>query len=153
MTTENSPQDTSVQWPETTPNTGVASDASMAPSPEAAPTALSAGTAPAVNPVRWSGKKTAVAAALALGLSTVGAVGVAAAHERGASTTPQDGRAGFPGGGGGPGGQGGYGPVPGTAASGAAEPAGADRTHVGDGDLTRHSVREMSSFMISLVPP
>lgn len=66
-------------------------------------------TAPAVNPVRWSGKKTAVAAALALGLSSMGAVAAEAAHEPGTSTT-QDGRGGFPGQGGprgqmGPGGQ------------------------------------------------
>ncbi|WP_353952268.1 hypothetical protein V6K52_02150 [Knoellia sp. S7-12] len=54
-------------------------------------------TAPAVNPVRWSGKKTAVAAALAFGLSSMGAVATAAAHEAGSSTT-QDGRGGFPGG-------------------------------------------------------
>lgn len=50
-------------------------------------------TAPAVNPVRWSGKKTAVAAALALGLSSMGAVAAAAAHERGSSSSV-DGRPG-----------------------------------------------------------
>lgn len=73
------------------------------------PVADEGATAPAVNPVRWSGKKTAVAAALALGLSSMGAVAAAAAHEPGTSTT-QDGRGGFPGQGGprgqmGPGGQ------------------------------------------------
>ena len=38
-----------------------------------------AGTAPALNPPVWSGRKTAVAAALAIGISAMGAVGAAAA--------------------------------------------------------------------------
>ena len=38
-----------------------------------------ASTAPALNPPVWSGRKTAVAAALAIGISAMGAVGAAAA--------------------------------------------------------------------------
>ena len=36
-------------------------------------------TAPALNPPVWSGRKTAIAAALAIGISSVGAIGAAAA--------------------------------------------------------------------------
>lgn len=42
------------------------------------PAAATSGTAPAVNPPRWSGKKTAIAAALALGLGGATAVTAAA---------------------------------------------------------------------------
>ena len=62
-------------------------------------------TAPAAHPVRWSGRKTAVAAALAIGLTGAGAVAAAAAMPAGQSPTVGD-RGGF-----GPmGGQGGFGP-------------------------------------------
>ncbi len=44
---------------------------------------LAAATAPAITPPRWSGKKTAVAAALAIGLSSVGAVAAAATLPQG----------------------------------------------------------------------
>jgi hypothetical protein len=54
-------------------------------------------TAPAITPPRWSGKKTAVAAALAIGLSSVGAVAAAATLPQGTGGAV-DGRGG-PGGG------------------------------------------------------
>lgn len=47
-------------------------DADLAGSP------LTPGTAPALNPPTWSGRKTAVAAALAIGFSSMGAVAAAA---------------------------------------------------------------------------
>lgn len=72
---------------------------SVQPDPTA--TAPMPKTAPAINPPRWRGRKTAVAAALAIGLSSVGAVAAAATVEQGG--TGREG--GFPGGGqGGPGG-------------------------------------------------
>jgi hypothetical protein len=52
-------------------------------------------TAPAVTPPTWSGRKTAVAAALAIGFASVGAVGAAAAMP---DQTAQTGTGGFPGG-------------------------------------------------------
>ncbi len=57
-------------WPSTAAGTGLSS--------RPAPT-----TAPAVSPPRWSGKKTAVAAALAIGFSSVGAVAAAATVQQG----------------------------------------------------------------------
>lgn len=58
-------------------------------------------TAPAANPPRWRGRKTAIAAALAIGLSSGGAVAAAAAVDQGAtgSDRPGPGGQGFPGGG------------------------------------------------------
>lgn len=56
------------------------------------------GTAPAVAPPVWSGKKTAIAAALAIGFASVGAVGAAAVLPTGSAQTDPGGR-GFPGGG------------------------------------------------------
>jgi hypothetical protein len=47
------------------------------------------GTAPALNPPTWSGRKTAIAAALAIGLSTAGALGAAAAVQPGSGATDQ----------------------------------------------------------------
>ena len=47
------------------------------------------GTAPALNPPAWSGRKTAIAAALAIGLSTAGALGAAAAVQPGSGATDQ----------------------------------------------------------------
>ena len=63
-------------------------------------------TAPALNPPTWSGRKTAIAAALAIGISSVGAVAAAAALPPG--TTQGGGQ--LPQGGFGPGGrqQGGF---------------------------------------------
>ena len=63
-------------------------------------------TAPALNPPTWSGRKTAIAAALAIGISSVGAVAAAVALPPG--TTQGGGQ--FPQGGFGPGGrqQGGF---------------------------------------------
>ena len=43
-------------------------------------------TAPALNPPTWSGRKTAVAAALAIGISSMGAVGAAAALPSGSAS-------------------------------------------------------------------
>ena len=54
------------------------------------------GTAPAVRPPTWSGRKTAVAAALAVGLGVIGAVGASAAIAQGESVGSD---AGTPGGG------------------------------------------------------
>ena len=42
-------------------------------------------TAPALNPPRWRGRKTAVAAALAIGLGSAGAVAAAATVEQGSA--------------------------------------------------------------------
>ena len=55
-------------------------------------------TAPAVTPPTWSGRKTAVAAALAIGFASVGAVGAAAAVPDQTAQTGQTGTGGFPGG-------------------------------------------------------
>ncbi|MEO7269560.1 MAG: hypothetical protein ABIW49_10195 [Knoellia sp.] len=96
MTTDDTTTSGSVDW-----SAAAASENASARQSTSIPddaTLLESTTAPAVHPVRWSGKKTAVAAALALGLSSIGAVGVAAAHERVASASTQDGRqGGFPG--------------------------------------------------------
>ena len=60
-------------------------------------------TAPAVNPPRWRGRKTAVAAALAIGLSSAGALAAAATVEQGSTggegggTVQRGGGHGFPG--------------------------------------------------------
>lgn len=59
-------------------------------------------TAPALDPPRWSGRKTAIAAALAIGISSMGAVGAAAALPSG---TAGAGNGQFSRGGFGPGGQ------------------------------------------------
>ena len=56
------------------------------------------GSAPAVAPPVWSGRKTAIAAALAFGFASVGAVAASAVLPAGSSQTDQGGR-GFPGGG------------------------------------------------------
>ena len=55
-------------------------------------------TAPAVTPPTWSGRKTAVAAALAIGFAAVGAVGAAAAMPDQTAQNGQTGTGGFPGG-------------------------------------------------------
>jgi hypothetical protein len=63
--------------------------------------------APALNPPGWSGRRTAVAAALAIGISSVGAIGAAAALPVGST---QGGGAQLQPGGLGGRGQGGFGP-------------------------------------------
>jgi hypothetical protein len=55
-------------------------------------------TAPAVTPPTWSGRKTAVVAALAIGFASVGAVGAAAAMPDQTAATGRTGPGGFPGG-------------------------------------------------------
>ena len=55
-------------------------------------------TAPAVTPPTWSGRKTAVAAALAIGFAAVGTVGAAAAMPDQTAQNGQAGTGGFPGG-------------------------------------------------------
>src|SRR6476469_5828760 len=55
-------------------------------------------TAPGVTPPTWSGRKTAVAAALAIGFASVGAVGAAAAMPDQTAQNGQTGTGGFPGG-------------------------------------------------------
>lgn len=79
--------------PATAPTVG----ATTPPGP-AAPQAPPLGSAPAVDPPVWSGKKTAIAAALAIGFASVGAIGAAAALPAGSAHTDQGGR-GFPAGG------------------------------------------------------
>ncbi|MBO1754014.1 hypothetical protein [Allobranchiibius sp. CTAmp26] len=54
-------------------------------SPLAASEADTEGTSPALRRPRWSGKKTAVVAAVAIGLSSAGAIGAAAASPAGQS--------------------------------------------------------------------
>ena len=63
--------------------------------PSAHPQVPPSGSAPAVAPPVWSGKKTAIAAALAIGFASVGAIGAAAALPAGSAQTDQGGR-GFP---------------------------------------------------------
>ena len=53
-------------------------------------------TAPAVTPPTWSGRKTAVVAALAIGFASVGAVGAAAAMPDQTASTGRTGPGGFP---------------------------------------------------------
>lgn len=75
----------------------------------AAPQAVSAGphpaeaaahaSVPALSPPHWSGRKTAIAAALAIGFSSIGAIGAAAVLPAGASQSDGPGGPGFPGGG------------------------------------------------------
>ena len=52
-----------------------------------------------MTPPVWSGKKTAIAAALAIGFSSIGAIGAAAAMPAGATSDSGPGGRGFPGGG------------------------------------------------------
>ncbi|MBD2759432.1 hypothetical protein IEE94_07885 [Yimella sp. cx-573] len=59
---------------------------------------------PEANQRRWSGKKTAVVAAMAIGLATAGAATASATVPLGSSLGSDSGRGGF----GGPGGQGGF---------------------------------------------
>ncbi len=78
---------------------GIPPQATARPEPSAHREHLApAGTAPAVAPPVWSGKKTAIAAALAIGFASVGAIGAAAALPAGSAQTDPSGR-GFPGGG------------------------------------------------------
>ncbi len=66
-----------------------------APAPEPTP---GTGSAPALPPPRWSGKKTAVAAALAIGLSSMGAVAAAATVPQGTDGLDARSGVGHPGG-------------------------------------------------------
>lgn len=95
----------------------------MQQSPSAEPTHVPTGTqpqvavpaSPAMAPPRWSGKKTAIVAALAIGVATVGTAGVASAVPQGTGSDAgmSQGRMGGPGGGpGGPGGRRGQLPPP-----------------------------------------
>lgn len=70
---------------EPTPNIDASVSAPSGPDP------LSAGTAPAVRQPQWSGRKTAVAAALAIGLSSMVAIGAAAAVPEGSGSSSGDG--------------------------------------------------------------
>jgi hypothetical protein len=54
-------------------------------------------SAPAVTPPVWSGRTTAIAAALAIGFSSIGAIGAAAALSSGADSDSDPGGRGFPG--------------------------------------------------------
>lgn len=84
--TEQNPVDSTREVPTTSPA------ASAEPSP----------TAPAANPPRWRGRKTAIAAALAIGLSSGGAVAAASVIDQGTSGSDRPGPGGgqgFPGGG------------------------------------------------------
>lgn len=76
-----------VSWAnEVTHVTAVEEDAEAPPLGSSAPPAIE-GTAPALNPPVWSGRKTAIAAALAIGLSTAGALGAAAAVQPGSGSS------------------------------------------------------------------
>jgi hypothetical protein len=103
-----SPADGGVPVASSVPSAGPATGAGEAEGPVGAPH-----TAPALNPPTWTGRKTAIAAALAIGISSVGAVGAATALPPGTmlgdSGQVQRGGFGGPGGPGGPGGQGGLG--------------------------------------------
>ncbi|UIJ35754.1 hypothetical protein [Allobranchiibius sp. GilTou73] len=81
------------------------------------------GTAPALRRPRWSGKKSAVVAALAIGLSSAGAIGAAAASPAGQSGGGGTARW-APGGFGGTGTRGGTGTHDGTGTRGGARPQG-----------------------------
>lgn len=81
----------------------------MQQSPSAEPTHVPTGSqpqvavpvSPAVAPPRWSGKKTAIVAALAIGVASVGTAGVASAVPQGTGSDAgmSQGRMGGPGGG------------------------------------------------------
>jgi hypothetical protein len=132
MTTPLTDDTAQVPWAQTETMPGSTAAAVDAADP-ADPAAGSAGagsppaTAPALNPPTWTGRKTAIAAALAIGISSMGAVAAAAALPAG---TVQDGGqvpGGFgPGGrqlpGGGPGQQGGFGPQGGQPQQAPADP-------------------------------
>jgi hypothetical protein len=93
---------TEIPWARTTTMPTVASphrDPGPASDPPAAAETGPPTSAPAVTPPTWSGKKTAIAAALAIGFSTIGAIGAAAALPAGASQSDGPGGRGFPGGG------------------------------------------------------
>ena len=121
MTQRTPAPDDTVQVPwattRTMPYAGEPAPAPTAPPGEAAhlhvpaadgapPEVAGATTAPALDPPTWSGRKTAIAAALAIGISSMG--GVAAAAMLPAGSSVQDGR-GFQNGQFGPGGRGGFG--------------------------------------------
>lgn len=91
-----------ISWANEVTQTGEVTEPTEAPAPShiaatppAAPSMAPAtpvfveGTAPALNPPAWSGRKTAIAAALAIGLSTAGALGAAAAVQPGSGATDQ----------------------------------------------------------------
>ena len=73
MTTPRTDDTTSLPWAQTQ------TLPYAAPSDPAAAEPAVVGTAPALNPPTWSGRKTAIAAALAIGFSSMGAVAAAAA--------------------------------------------------------------------------
>jgi hypothetical protein len=87
-----------IPWARTTtsPTAATARPGPAAPQPRAEPSPPR--SAPALAPPVWSGRKTAIAAALAIGFASVGAIGAAAALPAGSAQTDQGGR-GFPGGG------------------------------------------------------
>ena len=72
----------------------------LVPADPVTPPAHAAGpsTAPAVTPPTWSGRKTAVVAALAIGFASAGAIGAAAAMPDQTASTGRTGPGGFPGG-------------------------------------------------------
>ncbi|TPG17333.1 hypothetical protein [Pedococcus bigeumensis] len=108
--------------PASPPSTSPARDEAESALAGSAPT-----TAPALNPPTWTGRKTAIAAALAIGISSMGAVAAAAALPVGTSVGGGQvqqggfGRGGqLPGGGTGP--QGGFGRQGGTVQQGQGGP-------------------------------
>ena len=95
-------QTAGIGWANEVSQPGADTEATEAPGPnpgEATPLAATSaapatagpveGTAPALNPPAWSGRKTAIAAALAIGLSTAGALGAAAAVQPGSGAADQ----------------------------------------------------------------
>ena len=102
MTTQRTDDTAQLPWAqtETIPYAAQSASSPAAP-PDAAATDLQPTTAPALNPPTWSGRKTAIAAALAIGISSMGAVAAAAALPAGTSPAGSQ----FQQGGFGPGGQ------------------------------------------------
>jgi hypothetical protein len=100
-------------------------------------------TAPALNPPTWTGRKTAIAAALAIGISSMGAVAAAAALPAGTSQgggQTQQGGFGRGGGqlpGGGTGQQGGFGTQGGTTQQGQGGPGTVQQAPDGTSQLPR----------------
>jgi hypothetical protein len=80
MPTQSTPYAARPASPTTAPSDATAQLQGSTGGPTTAPT-----TAPALNPPTWTGRKTAIAAALAIGISSMGAVAAAAALPAGTS--------------------------------------------------------------------
>ena len=86
MTTPRTDDTTELPWAQTQTIAYAAPPASEPAGPtEPTVTASPPATAPALNPPTWTGRKTAIAAALAIGISSMGAAAAAAAVPPGTS--------------------------------------------------------------------